>query len=164
MKRILLVIFSFVILLTIIIYNKNNRETISLLITDQDIVEGNYNNIFRYDNITFKELTNSIKKNDSIIVKNKRIFLNQLIFKADNIVLNINNKEYDKRCNSKKDYYYNEYIKKDIINLISYLNKITTANIIIETNNCSFKYIKANINDRYNNVKVINTVNNDLIL
>ena len=141
MKRILLVIFFIAIIFSIIIYNnKPTREKI-LFIGEKEYLENNrYNKSdkFLYDNINYKELINSIKNNDYIIIKNRKIYLNQLISDADIVLIGVNNIEYNKKCNN-KNFNREQYDKKLNIDkkyLINLIKKISYSKIIIIDNYC----------------------------
>ena len=141
MKRILLVIFFIAIIFSIIIYNnKPTREKI-LFIGEKEYLENIRYNIydkFLYDNINYKELINSIKNNDYIIIKNRKIYLNQLISDADIILIGVNNIEYNKKCNN-KNFNREQYDKKLNIDkkyLINLIKKISYSKIIIIDNYC----------------------------
>ena len=114
MKIKILVIFILSILLTIIIYYLTIDKTKNILYIGEtnNIINYKYYkiNTFLYDNITYKELIKSIKNNDNIVIKNKKIYLNQLVNKADFIIISINNIEYNKKC-KKEDYIINKYNK-----------------------------------------------------
>ena len=143
MKRKLLVIFFIAIIISLLIYNKyENKENKVLYIGEKDYIGNiNYNDKFLYDNITFKQLLNSIKNNDYYILKNKKIFLNQLIKDSNIIIINANNVEYNKKCNknSNNNDYYQYYLEKNKKELINTLKKITSAKINILDNNCKNK-------------------------
>ena len=141
MKRILLVIFFIAIIFSIIIYNnKPTREKI-LFIGEKEYLENIRYNIydkFLYDNINYKELINSIKNNDYIIIKNRKIYLNQLISDADIVLIGVNNIEYNKKCNN-KNFNREQYDKKLNIDkkyLINLIKKISYSKIIIIDNYC----------------------------
>ena len=141
MKRILLVIFFIAIIFSIIIYNnKPTREKI-LFIGEKEYLENirykKYDK-FLYDNINYKELINSIKNNDYIIIKNRKIYLNQLISDADIVLIGVNNIEYNKKCNN-KNFNREQYDKKLNIDkkyLINLIKKISYSKIIIIDNYC----------------------------
>lgn len=96
MKKIL-VIFFFATIFSLLIYyyNKPVNNNI-LIISEYNSINDKYKDynvsIYLFDKITYKELVNEIKSNDSIIIKNRRIYLNQLINKSNYLVININNK------------------------------------------------------------------------
>ena len=142
MKIKILVIFILSILLTIIIYYLTIDKTKNILYIGETNNTINYKdyeiNTFLYDNITYKELIKSIKNNDNIVIKNKKIYLNQLVNKADFIIISINNIEYNKKC-KKEDYIINKYnklINNYKIELISVIKKISSGKVIIVENNC----------------------------
>ena len=153
MKKILLVIFFFAIILSIIIYKLNVKENNNLLVLGDnyllykknsyiDKIDDKYKiSAFTYDNITYKELINCIKSNDYIIVKNKKIYLNQLIASANIIIINANNKEYDNKCKKNKriQEQYNIQLEKEMNNLSNIIKKISSAKVIIIKNSCNEK-------------------------
>ena len=141
MKRKLLVIFFIAIILTIIIYKITPKEKIILYIGEIDFLNNikykKYNR-FLYDNITYKELTNSIKNNDFIIYKNQKIYLNQLISKSSLIIIGANNIEYNKYCNNKNlniDL-YNKNINNYKNKINKKIKKISSAKILFLDNYC----------------------------
>ena len=152
MKRILLVIFLLLIPISYLIYNitLNPKKNIlvfgdNLLLTTKDksyldnFDKDKYNiNTFTYDNITYKEMLKKIKSNDYIIIKNKEVYLNQLIAKSKYIIINANNKEYFNKCRKNDSIIknYNDFINNDINNLENIIKKISTAKIIVIGNYC----------------------------
>ena len=89
-KNILLVIFFFALICSIIIYKISYEDSYRVLYIGEnkkELLDNNYET-FLYDNITYKELINMIKNNDYYIMKNKNIYLNQLISSADKIIIN----------------------------------------------------------------------------
>lgn len=157
MKIKILVIFFLALILSFIIYNVtlNNRKSI-LILGDNHLLDSNYktydkylyddfkddivffNEIFIDENKTYKDIINDIKNNKYVISKNKNIYLNQLISKANIIILNANNSEYFKKCNKSKSIIeeYNKKISNDIDSLIKIINKISTSKIIVIGNYC----------------------------
>ena len=102
MKKILPVIF-FLIIVSIFItnkFNKSNKETILFLgetkylskINSEEFTDYNIK-YFLYDDINYNNLIKNIKNNDYYILKDKNIYLNQLINSADYIIINLNNKK-----------------------------------------------------------------------
>ena len=79
-----------------------------------------------------------IKSNDYIIIKNKEVYLNQLIAKSKYIIINANNKEYFNKCRKNDSIIknYNDFINNDINNLENIIKKISTAKIIVIGNYC----------------------------
>lgn len=150
MKKKILVIFLIAIIGLIIIYNvfKEKKENILFIIDNdinniKDIVskydKENYNiNVYRYDNITYKELIESIKNNDYKVIKNEKIYLNQLISSSQKIIININNSEYFNKCKKSKRIIenYDEIISSNINDLTNIINKISVSNTIIIGNYC----------------------------
>ena len=117
MKKILPVIF-FLIIVSIFItnkFNKSNKETILFLgetkylskIKSEEFTDYNIK-YFLYDDINYNNLIKNIKNNDYYILKDKNIYLNQLINSADYIIINLNNKKLISKCNSQKQ--FNNYI------------------------------------------------------
>ncbi len=144
MKRKLLVIFFIAVISSLLIYkNKQSEENILYIGEREYLDEINYKKYdkFLYDNITYKELINSIKNNDYITVKNKKIYLNQLISNADIIIIGANNIEYNKNCNNERlnMNYYNKKIENNKHELTKLLNKITASKIEILKNTCQKK-------------------------
>ena len=131
MKKILLVIFSFAIVICLIIYKSsiNNKNSI-LLLGEYLQIDNNNINTFLYNNITYKELINSIKSNDFIIIKNKKVYLNQLIYKSNMIIINANNKEYEKRCKKGNIYNYNYFTNNNLEHLINIIKRISNSKIL----------------------------------
>ena len=158
MKKIILVIFSFAIIISIFLYNiLLNKEKNILFIgeyikTDNNIID------FYYDNITYKELIKCIKSNDRIIIKNKKLYLNQLINNSNIIILNINQKQLENKCKIKHDNYVintNKYLNE----LLLLINRISNSKIYIINNKCDKEIIRFKINDNIKNVKFINDLN-----
>ena len=86
MKKILLVIFSLSIIICFIIYSITKRNESNILIVGEinnifNEIKTNKKNInmFLYNKIDYKELKSAIKNNDYIIIKKKKIYLNQLL-------------------------------------------------------------------------------------
>ncbi len=143
MKKIILVIFFFAIIMTIIIYNlfSNKKENI-LIISESNYINyiddfNDYNiKIYKFDNITYKEMINVIKSNDYIKIKNKKIYLNQLIASSDYIIFNINNNEYERNCKKKYSLYYSNRLNNYKKELNKILNKMSNSKILYLNNNC----------------------------
>ena len=149
MKKILLVIFSLSIIICFIIYSITKRNESNILIVGEinnifNEIKTNKKNInmFLYNKIDYKELKSAIKNNDYIIIKKKKIYLNQLISKSNIIVINANNIEFYNRCKKEKlnnyDYFANKYLNE----LVDIIRKINTCKIIIINNNCKNENIK----------------------
>ena len=131
------------------IYIIEYKENKSILILGENIdlnINNYYIQKYLYDNITYKELIKIIIKDEQIIIKGKESSLNQLLNNYEIIVLNVNNKEYQKKCrtNSLSNKYINN-INKNKSELLYYLKRITNSKIIIIDNSCD--------NDRLYNVK-----------
>ena len=124
MKKIL-VIFLLSTISTIIIYNSyyDKKENILIIcdnnyILDEKIVKNNNILFYKYDNVNYKELINSIKSNEGYISKRKKIYLNQLISKTDYLYIIISSSG---KCNT--DIYKNQ--------LISIIKRISNSKITI---------------------------------
>ena len=154
MKKKILVIFLLSISTCITIYRfmPNKKENILVIGEEKiEIINNNYNiKYFLYDKITYKELINSIKNNDYITSKNKKIYLNKLIYSSDYIVISANKNtcKENKRANRLKIDY--------LIKLITEINKISTSKIII-VNYC-------NVSNKIKDVKLINKSKINVIL
>ena len=169
MKIKILVIFFLALIFSFIIYDVTltNRKSI-LILGDNHLINSEYktydkylyddlkdnviffNELFTLDKNNYKDILNDIKNNKYVISKNKKVYLNQLLSKSNIIILNANNEEYFKKCN-KSENILKEYDKKiynDLNNLISVINKISTAKIIIIGNYCINKE-NSNLNELY---------------
>jgi len=144
MKIKILVIFFLALIMSFIIYNVtlNNRKSI-LILGDNHLLDSNYktydkylyddlkdnvvffNELFTEEGKTYKDIINDIKDNKYIVFKNKNVYLNQLISKANIIILNANNSEYFKKCNKSKSIIkeYNKKISNDIDSLIKIITR-----------------------------------------
>ena len=135
MKKILVIFFfSIIFSLLIYYYNKPVNNNI-LIISEYNSINDKYKDynvsIYLFDKITYKELINEIKSNDSIIIKNKRIYLNQLINKSNFLVININNK--NNKTNQEK-------YKKLLTNTIKRISNTKIIFINNETNEFDIIY------------------------
>jgi hypothetical protein len=155
MKKILPVIF-FLVIVSIFItnkFNKSKKETILFLGETKFLSKinskefPNYNvKYFLYDDINYNNLIKNIKNNDYYILKEKNIYLNQLISSANYIVINLNNKKLTDKCNNHKQ--FNNYIsskQEEKNNLVSLINRISHSKIIIAEYDCN-QYIGKNQN------------------
>jgi len=161
MKKIILVIFLFTItLITFIIYKTTYNKNNNILYIGELYKINNDENIktFLYEKITYKELIKCIKSNDYIIEKNKKIYLNQLINNSDIIIIDINNIEYKLRC-KRGIKNYKKIVNKYLNELLSIINKISTAKIYIIYNKCNNKNIYYNISSNVKNVYFIDNFN-----
>jgi len=151
MKNKLLVIFFISVFFSILIYNCFHKTNNSILLIGEynDILLSNKNKnlkTFLYDEITYKELVNSIKNNDYIIVKNKKVYLNQLINNSSYIIVYANNNEYVKKCkNNKITENYKKRLEYNKMELENIIKKISSKNIAFVTNDCDLKLVKSNI-------------------
>ena len=98
------VIFFLLCLVLIFIYNKYNFGNLDILYLGDDEIYYKYifdlkSNKYTYDNISYKDIVNEIKSNSFKIIKNKNVYLNQLISSSDVILLSANNFEYKKNSN-----------------------------------------------------------------
>lgn len=169
MKKILPVIF-FLIIVSIFItnkFNKSNKETILFLgetkylskINSEEF--SNYNiKYFLYDDINYNNLIKNIKNNDYYILKDKNIYLNQLINSADYIIINLNNKKLTSKCNSQKQ--FNNYIlskQEEKNNLVNLINKISHSKVIIAEYDCNQNITK---NENYNQILFKNDIESNI--
>ena len=83
-------------------YSKfNNVNNEILLFGEIDILNRDFNdsnriiNTFFYDKVNVNRLVSSIKNNDYKVVKNKKIYLNQLIYSSNYIYIGVN--KYDNK-------------------------------------------------------------------
>lgn len=182
MKIKILVIFFLALIMSFIIYNVtlNNRKSI-LILGDNYLLDSNYktydkylyddlkdnvvffNELFTEEGKTYKDIINDIKNNKYVISKNKNIYLNQLISKANIIILNANNSEYFKKCNKSKSIIkeYNKKISNDIDSLIKIINKISTSKIIVIGNYCLNGKDYSSYYSRYNYINMNELVSNN---
>lgn len=182
MKIKILVIFFLALIMSFIIYNVtlNNRKSI-LILGDNHLLDSNYkaydkylydnfkddvvffNELFTDENKTYKDIINDIKNNKYIVFKNKNVYLNQLISKANIIILNANNSEYFKKCNKSKSIIeeYNKKISNDIDSLIKIINKISTSKIIVIGNYCLNGKDYSSYYSRYNYINMNELVSNN---
>ncbi len=182
MKIKILVIFFLALIMSFIIYNVtlNNRKSI-LILGDNHLLDSNYktydkylyddlkdnvvffNELFTEEGKTYKDIINDIKNNKYVISKNKNIYLNQLISKANIIILNANNSEYFKKCNKSKSIIkeYNKKISNDIDSLIKIINKISTSKIIVIGNYCLNGKDYSSYYSRYNYINMNELVSNN---
>lgn len=181
MKIKILVIFFLALILSFIIYNVtlNNRKSI-LILGDNHLLDSNYktydkylyddlkddivffNELFTDENKTYKDIINDIKNNKYVVFKNKNVYLNQLISKANIIILNANNSEYFKKCNKSKSIIeeYNKKISNDIDSLIKIINKISTSKIIVIGNYCLNGKDYSSYYSKYNYINMNELVSN----
>ncbi|MGM9878282.1 MAG: hypothetical protein ACI33S_06520 [Bacilli bacterium] len=174
MKKKILVIFFIALILSIIIYNIfNNKRKNILLISDNneinDIIlnkyKENYNvNLYTYNNITYKELIDNIKNNDSKIVKNEKIYLNQLISSADIIIINVNNNEYFNKCKKSNNIIenYDRILSMNINDLDYILKKISHAKIYIVGNYCKNKNHIQSLKIPYDYINIKSLIKNKI--
>ncbi len=171
MKKILPVIF-FLIIVSIFItnkFNKSNKETILFLGETKYLSKINSNEFFNYnvkyflyDDIDYNNLIKNIKNNDYYILKDKKIYLNQLINGANYIVINLNNKKIIKKCNSQKQ--FNNYIlskKEEKNNLVNLISRISHSKIIIAEYDCKQNIVK---NQNYNQILFKNDIESNIKL
>ena len=182
MKIKILVIFFLALILSFIIYNVtlNNRKSI-LILGDNHLLDSSYktydkylyddfkddivffNELFTEEDKTYKDIINDIKNNKYVISKNKNIYLNQLISKANIIILNANNSEYFKKCNKSKSIIkeYNKKVSNDIDSLIRIINKISTSKIIVIGNYCLNHEDYSSYYSKYNYINMNKLVSNN---
>lgn len=182
MKIKILVIFFLALIMSFIIYNVtlNNRKSI-LILGDNHLLDSNYktydkylyddlkdnvvffNELFTEEGKTYKDIINDIKDNKYVVFKNKNVYLNQLISKANIIILNANNSEYFKKCNKSKSIIkeYNKKISNDIDSLIRIINKISTSKIIVIGNYCLNGKDYSSYYSKYNYINMNELVSNN---
>lgn len=171
MKRKLLVIFFLSLIVSFIIYKVTLKPSKNILFFGENylikssksyldyLYEKNYKiNTFTYDNITYKDMLKKIKSNDYIIVKNKKIYLNQLISSSDYLIINANNKEYFNKCKKSKNIIsnYNDFINNDINDLYNLIKKISKCKIIVISNYCKNDINIEKKDNLNNNISKIN--------
>ena len=163
------VIFFLLCLISILIFNKFKKENINILYIGDNRVFYNYIknieyydvNRYTYDNILYSKIEDEIKSNSYKIIKDKEVFLNQLISKSDIVILSANNFEYKNKCR-KSNRILNDYdnnISDDINNLVRTINKISRAKVIILGNTCGNKKYNQKLN--LNNSTYVNYENID---
>lgn len=159
MKKKLLVIFFLLCIILAFIYNKYKYDKINvLLLGDSQIINSKHNyleyfddkykiNTFLFDNITYNELYKSIKNNNKKVIKNKDVYLNQLISKSNMIIINANNNEYFNKCKKSNNIInnYNEILSESINQLVNLIKKISKSKVIVIGNYCKNKYIKQDL-------------------
>lgn len=182
MKIKILVIFFLALIMSFIIYNVtlNNRKSV-LILGDNHLLDSNYktydkylyddlkdnvvffNELFTEEGKTYKDIINDIKDNKYVVFKNKNVYLNQLISKANIIILNANNSEYFKKCNKSKSIIkeYNKKISNDIDSLIKIINKISTSKIIVIGNYCLNGKDYSSYYSKYNYINMNELVSNN---
>lgn len=148
-KKIL--ILFFILFISIFIYFKFCNENKNVLYVGKNIFISNKKLkyiIYPYDYVSYKDLIESIDSNEYRYIKGKNVFLNNLIYKANKIIINVNDE-----CN---------YIKTNndsIIKLISKIRKISNAKLYFIKNNCS-DYLDFSAD--YVDFIDINTIKNDI--
>ena len=152
MKYKISVIFLVLCFVLYLIYCKfDNSNTNVLYIGDSntfyDISKklGNYYiNSYLFDDVTYDELKRYVKNNHYKIVKDKYIYLNQLIRKSDILILNANNFDYKMKCrrNDRIIEEYNLKVNKDINMLIDSINSISNIKTIVIGNYCNKNFFE----------------------
>lgn len=125
-KKYYLIIFFICCIFSYIVFNKfNNVDNELLLFGDIDILNRKFDgekkeiNTFFYDKVNVNELINSIKNNDYKIVKNKKIYLNQLIYSSNIVFIGVENDKSNK-----------------IGVLVDEINNIHRCEVIVVSNKC----------------------------
>ena len=141
-KNILSVIFFLLCILSFLIYKRFDNKSLSYLYIGDVKVYNKYEfkyNKYTFDNITYSQIKKSITSNDFKVIKEKNVYLNQLISNSDVIILSANNFEYKNKCkkNNRILKEYNSLIYSDLLNLVNVIKKISTAKIYIIGNYCS---------------------------
>lgn len=161
MNKKILVIFLFALVITNIIYRYFYKEnTKVLLITDANLkLVSNNLEYYKFDNISFNELNKKITLNDNYLIKNKRIFLNQEINKANILLIDINGEEIKNKCKKDlaitKQFFDKEY--NSYIELKQKLGKISKAKVVLLYYECKNNEETNNyLNKLYNKERCIN--------
>ena len=155
-KNILSVIFFLLCILCIIIYRKFDNSNLDyIFIGDSDIY---YKNNFKYekylyDSISYKSLKDNILNNDYKVIKEKNIYLNQVISNSDVIILSANNFSYFNKCKKSSRIIdeYDDILEKDIESLVDVISKISNAKIYVLGNYC----LKGNYEQIFNSDKYV---------
>ena len=146
MKKIL-VIFFFAFFFSILIFKLCYKQNNQILLLGENIFNLNdfdskNTKTFFYDNITYKELINCIINNDFVIIKGKKIYLNQLISSSSKIIIKASTNEYNNKCKKNKSVFsnYKDRLNNSINELKNKINRISNADIIIVNNYCEKYY------------------------
>ncbi len=147
MKKKILVIFLFAIIIILLIYKFSFKKVKKTLVIGEEKILIKSDNIdyFLYDNITYKELINSIKLNDYITIKNNKKYLNQLINSSSSIYITANKLMCTKRHN------LSNYEISNLQKLINIIKRISLADVII-INYCDNKINIENATVLNNNI------------
>lgn len=174
MKYKILVIFFISIILCVVIYFININDNKKILILGDNFLLGknnSYDSYFRYnsnvlnvnklfvsDSKSYKEILSDIKKNNYIISKGNKIYLNQVISDSDYIILNANNSEYLNKCKKGLNVIdnYNDVINDELNNLIEVIAKISHGKIIILSNFCLYNQESFIEGKNYNIIDIYN--------
>ena len=168
MKKKYLVIFFILCLLLYLIYNKTYDKKKSILFLGDNYLLSNKNyinyfdkdkyniNTFLYDKINYKQLGLMLKYNDNILIKNKKVYMTQLISNSDIIIINANNHEYLNKCVKNERIFnnYSDLMYKNVNILVNKIKKISSAKIIILGNFCDNEYTFQYNNDGVKFVKL----------
>ena len=128
MKKIL-VIFLFATISIFLIYKTCFKKNNNILIVGEENINLDSKkfliNTFLYDDITYKELNKCIKNNDYIIIKDKKVYLNQLISKSKYIIITANKKECSRKLK------LSDKNKEQLKKLLETIKKISNSEIFI---------------------------------
>ena len=169
-KNILSVIFFLLCILCIIIYRKFDNSNLDyIFIGDSDIY---YKNNFKYekylyDSISYKSLKDNILSNDYKVIKEKNIYLNQVISNSDVLILSTNNFSYFNKCKKSSRIIdeYDDILEKDIESLVDVISKISNAKIYVLGNYClKGNYEQIFSSDKYVYISYKNVKNIDKII
>lgn len=140
-KNKLSVIFFLLCIISYYIYKKFNNSNLNYLYIGDSRTY--YRNSFNYDkylfsDINYKNIKSGTINNDFKIIKNKNIYLNQLISNSDVIILSANNFEYQNKCKKNKRIIkeYDDIVYRDIDELVTLINKISNAKVYVIGNVC----------------------------
>lgn len=140
-KNKLSVIFFLLCIISFLIYKKFNNLNINYLYIGDSRTY--YINSFKYekylyDSVNYKNIKNNIINNDFKVIKNKNVYLNQLISNSDVIILNANNFEFNNKCKKNKRIIseYDEINYNNLEELVDLINKISNAKLYVLGNYC----------------------------
>lgn len=150
MKKILILIFT--IILVVLIYNLYNKKNNTLFIGDDTnkIIEDKMMDITNSNDYRLMDLINDISDNKIITYNNKEYRIQNLLIKADKIIISIGSNDI------KSNYDYLDSLLSDIENLFILIRKYSKEKIYIigyKENNEYTKYLNSklkSISKRYN--------------
>ena len=125
MKKMLYAIFFFALFSVLLMYYFFMNDTKNILLLGENIYNSiEKENTFFYDKITYKELGRIIENSDYIIIKDKKIYIDQFLFQSDYVFISADNTHiWD--CNKNIGYIdsiYNNIRKKSSAKIIFVIN------------------------------------------